>query len=113
MVLNKHPVALINNFVLCYCGCGTTSYGESRPSDSILSGFKGLDHADGIDQAEGRPACCVVTSGGVLSGRYVHDGPGVCLGDRKTEVYLKDMGMTGLAYVWVMARRRRICRIWA
>ena len=30
----------------------------------------------------------------------------VCLGDGQTKAYLKDMGMTGLASVWVMARRR-------
>ena len=28
----------------------------------------------------------------------------VCLGDGQTKAYLKDMGMTGLASVWVMAR---------
>ena len=37
---------------------------------------------------------------------YGHDGPGVCLGDGQTEAYLKDMGMTDLASVWAMARRR-------
>ena len=39
---------------------------------------------------------------------YGHDGPGVCLGDGQTEAYLKDMGMTGLASAWAMARRRPI-----
>ena len=43
---------------------------------------------------------------GVLSEGYGHDGPCVCLGDGQTEAYLKDMGMTGLASVWAMARRR-------
>ena len=28
------------------------------------------------------------------------------MGDGQTEAYLKDMGMTGLASVWAMARRR-------
>ena len=35
-----------------------------------------------------------------------HGGLGVCLGDGQTEAYLKDMGMTGLASAWVMARRK-------
>ena len=41
-----------------------------------------------------------------LSEGYEHDGSGVCLGDGKTESYVKDMGMTGLASAWAMARRR-------
>ena len=45
--------------------------------------------------------------GRVLSEGYGHDWPGVCLGDGQTEAFLKDMGMTGLASVWAMARRRR------
>ena len=53
-------------------------------------------------------ACFVIVSGGVLSGVYGHDGPGVCLGDDQSEAYLKDMGMTGLASAWAMARRRPI-----
>ena len=48
----------------------------------------------------------MVVPDGVLSKGYGHDGPGVCLGDGQTEAYLKDMGMTGLASAWVMARRR-------
>ena len=48
----------------------------------------------------------MVASGGVLSEGSGHDGPGVCLGDGQTETYMKDMDMTGLASVWVMARRR-------
>ena len=32
----------------------------------------------------------------------------LCLGDGQTEASLKDMGMTGLAAAWVMARRRPI-----
>ena len=48
----------------------------------------------------------VVVSGGVPSEGYGHGGPGVCLGDGQTEAYLKDMGMTDLPSVWVMARRR-------
>ena len=31
--------------------------------------------------------------------------PGVCLGDGQMEAYLKDVGMTGLAFTWAMARR--------
>ena len=50
----------------------------------------------------------MVASGGVLSEGYGHDGPVVCLGDGQTEAYLKVMGMTGLASVWAMARRRPI-----
>ena len=45
---------------------------------------------------------------GGLSEGYGHDGPGVCLGDGQTEAYLKDMGMAGLASVWMMARRKPI-----
>ena len=48
----------------------------------------------------------MVASGGGLSEGYGHDGPGVCLDDGQTEAYLKDMGMTGLASAWTMARRR-------
>ena len=44
----------------------------------------------------------------VLSEGYGHDGPGVSLGDNRTESYLKDMGMAGLASVWALARRRPI-----
>ena len=52
----------------------------------------------------GRPQASL-SSGGGLSEGYGHDGPGVCLGDGQTEAYLKDMGMTGLASAWAMARR--------
>ena len=48
----------------------------------------------------------VVASGGGLFARYRHDGPGICLGDGQTEDYPKDIGMTGLASAWTMARRR-------
>ena len=50
---------------------------------------------------------------GGLSEEDVNGGPGVCLGDGQTEAYLMDMGMTGLASVWTMARRKPIWRIWA
>ena len=40
---------------------------------------------------------------GGLSERY---GPGVCLGDGQTEAYLKDVGVTGLAFAWAKARQR-------
>ena len=50
----------------------------------------------------------MVASSGALSEGYRHDGPGVCLGDGQTEAYLMDMGMTGLASAWAMARRRPI-----
>ena len=59
------------------------------------------------DQAEGASRGFMVASGGVLSERYGHDGPGVCLGDGQTEACLKDVGMTGLASAWVMARRTK------
>ena len=48
------------------------------------------------------------SSDGGLSEGYGHGGPGVCLGDGQTEACLKDTGMTGLASVWAMARRRPI-----
>ena len=41
--------------------------------NSVLSGSERL------------PACYVAASGGVLSEGYGHGGPGVCLGDGKTE----------------------------
>ena len=56
----------------------------------------------------GPPACFVVASDAVLSEGHRHDGPGVCMGDAQTKAYLRDMGMTGLASAWVMARRRPI-----
>ena len=56
--------------------------------------------------AVGVPKCFVVASGGVLYEGYGHDGPGVCLGDGQMESYLKDMGMTGMASAWAMARQR-------
>ena len=48
----------------------------------------------------------MVASDGVLSEGYGNAGPGVCLGDGETEAFLKDMGMTGLAFTWAMARRK-------
>ena len=48
----------------------------------------------------------MVASDGVLSEGYGHDGSGVWLGDGQTEACLKDMGVTGLASAWAMARRR-------
>ena len=48
----------------------------------------------------------MVASVVVLSEGYGQGGPGVCLGDGQTEAYMKDMGMTGLASDWAMARRR-------
>ena len=42
-----------------------------------------------------------------ISEGYGHDGHGF-LGDGQTEAYLKDMGMTGMASAWAMARCRSI-----
>ena len=50
-----------------------------RPSDPVLSRSVVRDHA------EKPPACFMFASVGVLSERYVHDGPGVCLDDGQTE----------------------------
>ena len=50
-----------------------------RPSDSFLSRYEGLDHA------EGAPTRFMVASGGVLPEEYGHGGPGVSLGDGQTE----------------------------
>ena len=61
---------------------------------------------DPMDYAKKASAGFMVASGGVLSEGYGHSGPGVCLGDGQTEAYLKDIGMTGLASAWAMARRR-------
>ena len=67
-----------------------------------------IPRSEGLDHAEGAPTGFMIASGGVLSEGYGHGGLGVCLGDGQTEAYLKDMGMTGLASVWTMARRRPI-----
>ena len=76
--------------------------GDISSSDSFLSRSEWLDHAMGASTG------FMVASGGGLSEGNGHDGPGVCLGDGQTEAYLKDMGMTGLASAWAMARRRLI-----
>ena len=68
----------------------------------------GLEHAEWLDHVVGPPACFMVASGGDPPEGYGHGGPGVCLGDGQTEAYLKDIGMTGLASAWAMARRRPI-----
>ena len=75
-------------------------YRGSRPSDSFLTRSEGLVHAGEA------PTRFMVASGGVVSEEYRHGGPGVCLGDGQTEVYLRNMGMTGPASAWAMARRR-------
>ena len=67
-----------------------------------------MSASEGLDHAERAFTGFMVASGGVLSERYGHGGPGVCLGDGQTEAYLKDMGMTGLASAWAMARRSPI-----
>ena len=42
--------------------CGAIPYGESRPTEPFLTGSKSwLDFAEGVDHAEGPPACFVVT----------------------------------------------------
>ena len=67
-----------------------------------------MPFSGGLDHAEEAPTGVMFESGGVLSERYGHDGPGVCLGDGQMEAYLKDMGMTGLTSVWAIARRSPI-----
>ena len=47
--------------------------------DAFLPRSKGLDHAESTSTR------FIVASGGVLSVGYGHGGPGVCLGDGKTE----------------------------
>ena len=61
---------------------------DPAPSDYVLSESKVLDHAEGASTG------FMVASGGVISEGYVHDGPGVCLGDR-TEVELLLQGGRG------------------
>ena len=80
--------------------------GRSRIG-SVFSRSEWLDHAEGASTS------FMVASGGVLSEGYGHGGLGVCRGDGQTESYLRDMGMTGLASAWAMARRRPISGIWA
>ena len=52
---------------------------RSRLSDSFLSRFEGLDHAEGASIG------FMVASGVDLYEGYGHGGPGVCLGDGQTE----------------------------
>ena len=59
--------------------CGATPCRGSRPSNPVLSGSEGLDNA------EGPPACFVGRTRGVLSEAYRHGGPCVSLGDGRTE----------------------------
>ena len=59
--------------------CGATHYGGPRPSDSVLLGSVGLEHA------EGPLLYLMIVSGGVLSQRYGHNE-----GDGQTE----DEGVT-------------------
>ena len=44
-----------------------------------------LSRSDGLDHAKGASTRFIVASGRVLSERYGHGGPGVCLGDSQTE----------------------------
>ena len=71
-----------------------------RPSNSLLSRSEWLDHAEAASTR------FMVVSGGILSEGYGPGGSGVCLGDGQTEACLEDMGVTGLASAWAMARRR-------
>ena len=66
---------------------------------SVFVPIRGLEHAHGLDHAEGH-------LGDGLSELYGHDGPGVSLNHRQPDFYSKDMGMTGLASARAMARRR-------
>ena len=72
---------------------------ESDSSDSALSG------SGGWTMPRGRPHAPWLRQV-VLSEGYGHDGPGAYLGDGETASYLKDMGISGLASAWAMARRR-------
>ena len=69
--------------------------------DSSLSRSEGLDYVDGASWTP-----FMVASGAVLSEGYMHDGPGICLGNGQTEAYLKDMDMPGLGSAWGIARWR-------
>ena len=59
--------------------CCATPSGVSRPSDSFLSRFERLDHAEGFSTR------FMFASVGVLSEGYGHGGPDVCLSDGQTE----------------------------
>ena len=66
----------------------------SQPSLSEC-GSLGLpveDPAKRLDQAKGVSTGFMVASGGDLSEGYVHDGPGVCLGDGQTEAEIPSQG---------------------
>ena len=54
---------------------GATHYIGRRSSDSVLSGSEGLDNL------EGPTARFEAASGGSVSDKCGHGGPGVCLGD--------------------------------
>ena len=66
--------------------CDATPCGRSRPSESFLSRFEELVHAES--------ARFMFATGGVLSEGYGHGGPGVCLGDGQTEAE----GVLSVAY---------------
>ena len=79
--------------------CGVTPCRRSRPLNSVFSGSSGLDYA------ERSAACFVVASGGALSGRYGHDGPGVWLDDGQTEDEgVPSQGGRGDALFWRMSQ---------
>ena len=65
-----------------------------------------LFKSEGLVHDERASTRFMVASGRVLSEGCGHGGPGVCLGDGQTQADLKDMGLTGLASAWAMARRR-------
>ena len=56
-----------------------SSSGGSHPTDSVLPRSEELGHAEGVSTG------FVVASGGCLCEGYRHGGPGVCLGDGRTE----------------------------
>ena len=65
-----------------------------------------LPRSEWLDHVEWASTGFMVASGRILSEKYVHGGPGICLGDRQTETYLRDTSLTGLESAWAMAGRK-------
>ena len=99
--LRAHVVHGIGRTKYASMGMWRDSLRKIPPIGFSLPRSEGLDHAGGVHRLHDYVRWSV-------SEEYAHDGLGVCLGDGQTEAYLKDMGMSGLASAWAMARRRPI-----
>ena len=78
---SAQTIGLDSEGILPLRACGAVSCRASRPTNPVLSGSGGSDHADRLGHAKGPLACFVVASDVNLSDGHEHGGPGVCLGD--------------------------------